>query len=159
MLDAIARMENKAPLSTHLLQTVPDLDMKSLRVIQRKYWNAFKHLSDRTDGLRNDDETLAQFTDEANDAALFVGWSDYQEVTGTLPIEAQVFHLWWFAMYPLKLAPGTDMDAIRQVFPEIEKLSRSEQKRRLRRVVEKYRRDPRLLSDPATDYRPLSPRA
>jgi hypothetical protein len=38
-----------------------------------------------------------------------------------------------------KLAPGADLDTIRRLFPNIRFASRTDQKRRLGRTVEKYR--------------------
>jgi hypothetical protein len=54
-----------------------------------------------------------------------------------------------------KLAPGSDLDTIRSVFPAIMMADRTEQKRRLRRVVEKYRNNVETLADPRTEKNPL----
>jgi hypothetical protein len=79
------------PFVSHILKTWPDLDIKALRKLQRKYWNAFKHALERQGGEeRGDDELLSSFTDEDNDAALFIGWYDYAQATKTMPVEAQV---------------------------------------------------------------------
>ena len=37
------------------------------------------------------------------------------------------------------------------MFPDIRQQPRAEQKRRLRRSIEKYRKDRKLLADPATE--------
>jgi hypothetical protein len=155
LIEAIATLENVEPLSTHTLKTVPGLDMKELRTLQRPYWNAFKHMNDRGGAVRDDSETLAAFNDTKNDAALFVGWWDYYAVTKMLPLPVQVFELWWYALNEGKLVPETDMAEIRRVFPNIVKDSRGEQKRRLRRTVEKYRHDKEVLGDPRTEIAPL----
>lgn len=105
--------------------------------------------------MRDDTATLAAFDDTANDAALFVGWWDYEMVTKKLPLPVQVFQVWWHALNDDKLAPGADTTTIRKVFPEIAKVGRAEQKRRLRRAVEKYRDDKIVLSDPQTEDAPL----
>jgi hypothetical protein len=68
-----------------------------------------------------------------------------------LPISAQVFQLWWYALNEKKLAADADLDGIRTAFPDLTRQDRAEQKRRLRRSVEKYRKDRRLLADPATE--------
>jgi hypothetical protein len=131
-----------------MLETVPDLDIAKLRKLQRQYWNAFKHMNERDGKPRDDVETLAAFNDTKNDAALFVGWWDYYAVTGRLPLPVQVFQVWWYALNEEKLAPGSDLDAIRKTFPGIESCDRTERKRRLRRAVEKYRTDAATLKDP-----------
>ena len=78
-----------------------------------------------------------------------------------LPIEVQIFQVWWYAIYEDKLNPWTDLDEIRQMFPKVRNEPRKdeprkEQKRRLRRVVEKYRDDRKLLADPRTEVRLLA---
>jgi hypothetical protein len=155
LIEAIATVNNLRPFSTHMLETMPDLDIKRIRTLQRQYWNAFKHMNDRDGNPRDDSETLGSFNDGANDAALFIGWHDYYAVTGRLPLPVQVFQLWWFALNEEKLVPGADMDTIRKLFPEIMRAGRAEQKRRLRRTVEKYRNNAETLTDPRTEKNPL----
>jgi hypothetical protein len=155
LIEQIATINNVQPFSTHILETVPDIDIRRIRFLQRQYWNAFKHLNDREGERRDDDATLAAFGDETNDAALFIGWHDYSAVTGRLPLPAQVFLMWYYALNEEKLAPGSDLDVIRKLFPAIMTADRTEQKRRLRRAVEKYRDDAKTLADPATEKEPL----
>ena len=50
-----------------------------------------------------------------------------------------------------KLSPDADMGVVRTAFPDIRQQPRAEQKRRLRRSIEKYRKDRKLLADPATE--------
>ncbi|MEH2589807.1 hypothetical protein [Bradyrhizobium sp. AZCC 1721] len=155
LIDAIADVNKIRTFSTHMLETVPDLDIIKLRNLQRKYWNAFKHMTTRAGKPRDDAETLVAFDDTKNDAALFVGWWDYFAVTGRIPLPVQVFQLWWYALNEGKLAPGADLPTIRSVFPEIVSCSRLEQKRRLRRAVEKYRDNAEVLKDSRTEKNPL----
>ena len=86
---------------------------------------------------------------------IFIGWHDYFAVTGRLPLPAQVFQLWYFALNEEKLVPSANFDTIRAAFPALTKSDRAEQKRRLRRMVEKYRNDPKTLRDPRTENNPL----
>src|ERR1700674_5099585 len=129
LIDAIADVENVQPMTTHMLETIPDLDIKELRRIQRLYWNAFKHMTQRKGEIRDDAAILAAFDDRNNDATLFVGWRDYQAVTQKLPLPAQVFQVWWYALNEEKLAPDANTAVIRQAFPDITKAGRKEQKR------------------------------
>ena len=68
-----------------------------------------------------------------------------------MPIAAQVFQVWWYALNEDKLSDDADVSIFRSAFPEIMKADRPEQKRRLRRKIEKYRDDKNLLADPATE--------
>ena len=47
-----------------------------------------------------------------NDHALFFDWYDYVLATKTMPIEAQAFQAWYFALYPDKLNPEVGCDTI-----------------------------------------------
>jgi hypothetical protein len=156
LIESIADVENVQPMTAHILETMPDLDIKELRRIQRLYWNAFKHMTQRKGEMRDDAAILAAFDDRNNNATLFVGWRDYQAVTQKLPLPAQVFQMWWYALNEEKLAPDANTAVIRQAFPDIAKAGRREQKRRLRRAIEKYRNDPVVMNDPHTEVAPLS---
>lgn len=145
----------RAPFTNHALATFPDLDIAKLHSIQRKHFNAFKHMTTRDGKARADSELLETFTDIHNDAALFVGWYDYLEACGNEPIAAQVFQAWFFALHPEKLEEGNDPGVYTELFPALSKCSRSEQKRRLREMVELHERDEGLLRDEKTDPRPL----
>lgn len=155
LIDSIAASQNIPRFSTHILKNYPNLDISKVRKLQRQYWNAFKHMNGRDGASRDDAELLAAFNDTANDASLFVGWWDYFSVTGRLPLPVQVFQLWWFSLNEEKLAPGADFDTIRGLFPDMMQQTRTEQKRRLRRAVEKYRHDKAVLLDSRTESNPL----
>jgi hypothetical protein len=117
LIEAIAKTNNVRPFSTHILETVPNIDVKRIRVLQRQYWNAFKHLNDREGERHDDDAILAAFDNTKNDAALFIGWHDYSAVTGRLPLPAQVFLLRYYALNEEKLAPGSDLKSSARYFP------------------------------------------
>ncbi|WP_157195677.1 hypothetical protein [Bradyrhizobium sp. YR681] len=151
LIESIATHQDLRPFSTHMLENNPGLDIKELRTLQRRFWNAFKHMSDRGGELRDDDAILATFDDTMNDGALFVAWWDYQSVTQKLPLAVQVFQVWFYALNEEKLAPGTSTDDIRRTFPHIRSAPREEQKRRLRRVIERYRSDKEILADSRTE--------
>ena len=86
-----------------------------------------------------------------NDPALFIGWWDYLKLAKRLPVAAQVFQVWWYALYEDKVETEDARQAARSAFPGINQQPRAEQKRRLRRSIEKWRNDRTLLADPATE--------
>jgi len=155
LIEAIATMQNVRPFTSHILEVIPEIDLPRIRHLQKQFWNAFKHLNKRDGQQRDDEATLAAFDDTKNDAALFIGWYDYCEVTGRLPLPVQVFQIWYYALNEEKLSPESDFDAIRSVFPAIMMADRTEQKRKLRRTVEKYRHDKKILANPQTEDGPL----
>lgn len=146
---------NAEPFSVHALATFSKLDIPKLKRIRNQYWNAFKHATTRGGLDRADEELLERFTDEVNDHALFVGWYDYTLATARTPLEAQVFHVWYFARYPDKLNPEVDSAEFQSVFPNLASLSRSDQKKALSEVVAKYRDDQEIMKHTQTDARPL----
>jgi hypothetical protein len=153
LLDAIALMKGAEPLSNHILQEHPHLDRGKLRGIRTQYWNAFKHLKGREGLLREDEALISNFDDTKNDTALYVGWDDYLKLSGALPVAAQVFQAWWCALYEDKLGDAAGVEAARRRFPELRSEDRKEQKRRLRRGVEKWRKDASLIGDDRTEKR------
>jgi hypothetical protein len=151
IIEKVAEAQGNKVFATHIISTQPEMDRGKIKGLRNRYWNAFKHYSD-FDGLPRDDEELfARFDDTVNDSSLFIGWWDYQSAAGKLPVAAQVFQVWYYAVYEEKLAPDADLRSIRKAFPYIRKQDRGEQKRRLRRSVEKYRNDRKLLADPLTE--------
>jgi hypothetical protein len=63
LIEAIATVNNLRPFSTHMLESMPELDLRRIRTLQRQYWNAFKHMNARDGQLRDDSETLGAFSD------------------------------------------------------------------------------------------------
>ena len=143
------------PFSSHMLNAIPDLDIREVRRLQRQFWNAFKHATVQNGPEREDDELLLKFTDVQNDHALFIGWYDYALAAKALPIEAQAHHVWYIALYPEKLDPKHSIERYEQIFPDLRAKSRDVQKQMLRDAIKKVSSDPSFMNDPQTDKRPL----
>ncbi|WP_152048781.1 hypothetical protein [Aureimonas psammosilenae] len=156
VIEGLAEQAKLPTLSTHILNTFGHIDLRGIRKIRNQYWNAIKHFSgtDRKTA-RDDEELLSDFSDRTNDGVLFNGWLDYLLLTKRLPVEVQVFQVWWYATNEDRLSPSADRTPHRTLFPNIERDDRREQKRRLRRVAEKYARNPAILADPRTEPGPL----
>lgn len=152
MIEHYVEKAGGEPFSSHALATFPDLKIGELRKIQRQYWNAFKHATRRDDQERDDDQLLANFADEQNDHALFIGWYDYAQV-GALPMEAQVHQIWYFNLYPDKLDP--EHRPVEWLFPNLRDRPRDEQKRMLNIQIAKAKSVAEFMDDPKTDKRPL----
>jgi hypothetical protein len=151
----LTRKAGEEPFSTHVRLTFPDLNLGKLRQLQNQYWNAFKHAQTRGGIERQDSELLERFGDEVNDHTLLIGWRDYQQAVGTLPIEAQIFQMWYFALYPEKLNPEVDTTTHQRLFPMLPSKSRADQKGALREVISSFRGDAEVMTHPLTDSRPL----
>jgi hypothetical protein len=156
IIEGLNQQADNPTLSTHILKNFPEIEFGKIKKLRNQYWNAIKHFYQQ-DGktARNDDDLMADFTDKANDAVLFMGWLDYLLLKKRLPIEAQVFQVWWYATNPESMNPDIDPTPWQSVFPNIEGQSRQEQKRRLRIAVEKWRTDKNILGDPRTELEPL----
>jgi hypothetical protein len=160
LIEFYAEQAGAEPFVSHILKTQPNLNIQDVRRMQRQYWNAFKHAATRAGGReeRQDDELLARFTDEVNDAALLVGWVDYNRATRTMPIEAQVHHVWYAMLHPEKLDPKHRVELepeVEKLFPRLRERPRAEQKRMLNKLIEWARTKKELMDDPRTDPRPL----
>jgi hypothetical protein len=151
----LTRKAGAKPFTSHALATFPDLKIEDVRRLQNQFWNAFKHAVTRDGNERNDRELLERFSDLQNDHTLFVGWYDYMLAVGTMPVEAQAFQTWYFALYPDKLNPHLDRSKYESLFPQLRKKSRIEQKKALRHAIAQARNDSSVMNDPRTDSSPL----
>jgi hypothetical protein len=152
LIEYYAKKAGGEPFTSHILKTFPDVDIRRVRVLQRKFWNAFKHATYQHSGEeREDDELLGRFTDEQNDHALFIGWSDYAIAANAMPLEAQVHQAWYISLHPDKLAVDYPPNIFDDVFPNLREKSRPEQKRMLNKVIARYRTDRILMDDPRTE--------
>lgn len=143
------------PFKNHVLETFPDMNMKNLREIQRRYSNAFKHATDRKGQDRDDESILASFDGSVNDATLFIGWYDYGMSGLSRPIEAQVLEAWYLAKHPENVNPDADVSGLNRVFPKLAALSPRRQHERLLEVIRKARKNGIVMNDPGTDRGPL----
>jgi hypothetical protein len=143
------------PFSSHALATFPDLDTKKLRRLRNQFWNAFKHATTRKDVERDDRKLLKRFNDLQNDHTLFIGWYDYAMTAKPLPLEAQVFQIWYFALHPEKLNRDVDQTPYAETFPRLPTLSRKKQKQALRDVIARYRKNSDAMNDAKTERAPL----
>lgn len=156
LLEGVGKSRNIEVLSALIFRLNPNMKPDKVVRLRNQYWNAIKHFyKNDKKTIRDDAELLSNFNDTQNDTVLWEGWHDYQALVGKLPIEAQVFQVWYFALNEEKLAPEIDKDPYRKLFPHIQAYHRGEQKRRLRRACEKFRNDRQIMADPRTETRPL----
>jgi hypothetical protein len=151
----LTRKAGAEPLSAHALATISALTIEELRRLRNQYWNAFKHATTRDGVERADQKLLDRFDDEENNHWLFVGWHDYMLATRTLPLEAQAFRIWYFALYPNKLNPNVDSTPYERAFPNLKEKSAPERKKMLRDRIASARNNRDVMADPRTDARPL----
>jgi hypothetical protein len=152
LIEYYAKKAGGEPFTSHALKTFPGIEMRQIRTLQRKFWNAFKHAIDQhSKEERDDDRLLMRFTDEQNDHALFIGWYDYGIAVDRMPIEAQIHQAWYIALHPEKLAEHVSPKLYDDIFPGLLGKPRSEQKQMLNQVIERYRADQSLMNDPRTE--------
>ncbi len=155
VIEHFARKATGTPFVSLMLKIHPHLDQTKLHRIQRRYWNAFKHALDRKGKERNDTELLEAFNDKQNDHMLFIGWYDYAQTTGVMPIEAQAHQAWYLALYPEKLDPKFSTRPYEELFPNLLSLPRHKQKLRLRTMIRRARSNREIMQDPRTEVRRL----
>ncbi len=153
--DSLAKEAGEKAFSQHALDVHPEMQPTDLANLRNKYWNAMKH-SRRHDGkAREDDDLLANFDDSQNEHYLYIGWHDYASAVGSLPIEAQVFQVWYFAKFPEKLSADFSPDYFERQFPNIQLMKRNDQKKFLRRRIVWARKNADVMRHPRTDRRKL----
>lgn len=153
--EGLAKQTSGESFIDGIRQNFPDTSFREIKSIRNKYWNAFKHLT-KKDGIDREDEyLLKEFSDDQNDAALLVGWWDYAQTGAPLPIEAQVFQVWFFAQNLDRLAPDADTEPYTQMFKNIGAMDRSKKKDILKCRITRARQDLEVMTDARTDTRPL----
>lgn len=156
MIEYYVKKAGAEPFASHMLKTIPGLDIIKLRKLQRQYWTAFKHATHPGGKKeRNDDELLSQFTDIQNDHALFIGWYDYALAVNKMPIEAQAHQVWYIALYPEKLDPKHSIEQYDEMLPNLRNNSRKDQKRMLNNLINNARSNPSMMDDEVTEKRDL----
>jgi hypothetical protein len=153
--EQLARQAEQEPFATEIMTTFNDLKIQDIRRIRNQFWNAFKHATTLAGTARADTELLASFGDQQNEHALFIGWYDYMMAVNQLPVEAQVFQIWYYALYPEKLAPEVSSEVYTDLFPAMKAIDRTEQKRRLRDVIVWAKQQPDCVDHDQTDNTPL----
>ncbi len=143
------------PFLDHALQTNPGRTRQEYYGISRRYYNAFKHLTKQSGGRRDDAAVLESFSDDKNDGLLYVAWTDLSQASYAIPIETQVFLVWFYACHPEKMARVEDATRFSLVFPCMRELPRIEKKLDLKKVIASARKNVELMADPGTDRRPL----
>lgn len=157
LIERFVDLERAVPIIAFLVQQDPGLTITEARRLQRQHWNAFKHATGKKEGspLRDDDELLAGFCDEHNDAPLFIGWTDYGNAVGKMPIEAQAYVAWYLAKNPAKVATDEGRWELDRLFPGLAGKSPARQKAALVRAIERVGKNKTVMRDPRTEHRPL----
>ena len=158
LADGLAGERGCNPVRFFVLEQRPGMDDRTFFQLRNRFWNAFKHHATSANTARQDDALLKEFTDAENRDRLFLGWIDYGQAAGTLPIEAQVFNTWYLALDRSRFQEDevlVFLSELETVFPGLADLSPDRQHQRLRRAVRKFKSDRILRDDPLTDKRPL----
>lgn len=139
------------PFTARALATFRNNSWRDIRRARNQFWSSFRYTTTHDDDQAGYNSLMSGFSDLQNDHALLVGWYDLMLVSKKLPIEAQLFQSWYFALYPEKLGSEADVSRYEALFPRLRDLARSDQKKALRDAIELSRRDPAIINDPATE--------
>ena len=154
VLEIVAKHREIQSFSDDILYAHSHLSPRALKAARNKVWNGLKHATKHNGDLRFDDVALlSAFKDPSNDPILFSGWYDYGSITGKLPIEAQIFQVWWLAINEDQLEPSADAAFILETFPMVKDEERALQKRRLRAAIKEHLNNPALLNHPKTEQK------
>jgi hypothetical protein len=139
------------PFTARALATFRNNSWRDIRRARNQFWSSFRYATTHDDDKEGYSRLMSGFSDLQNDHALLVGWHDLMLASKKLPIEAQMFQSWYFALYPERLGSEADVSRYETLFPGLRDLSRSDQKEALRNAIEHSRQDPAIMNDPATE--------
>lgn len=139
------------PFTARALATFRNNSWRDIRRARNQFWSSFRYATTHDDDRGGYGSLMSGFSDLQNDHALLVGWYDLMLVSKKLPIEAQLFQSWYFALYPEKLGSEAYVSRDETLFPGLRDLPRSGQKKALRDAIELSRQDPAIINDPATE--------
>jgi hypothetical protein len=139
------------PFSARALATFRNNSWRDIRRARNQFWSSFRYATTHDDDQEAYSNLMSGFSDLQNDHALLVGWYDLMLAVKKLPIEAQMFQSWYFALYPQKLGPEADVSRYETLFPRLRDLPRSDQKKALRGAIELSRQDPAIKNNPTTE--------
>ena len=139
------------PFTARALATFRNNSWRDIRRARNQFWSSFRYATTHDDDQDGYSKLVSGFSDLQNDHALLVGWYDLMLACKKLPIEAQMFQSWYFALYPERLGSEADVSRYETLFPRLRDLARSDQKNALRDAIERSRQDPAIMNDPATE--------
>jgi hypothetical protein len=151
LAECLAVRADGQPFSARALARFRNNSLRDIRRARNQFWSSFRHAITRGDDEVSHNRPLSDFSDLQNDDALLVGWYDLMLAFKKLPIQAQVFQSWYFALHPDKLSSQADVSRYETLFPRLRDLSRSDQKQALRDAIELAQQDPAIMDDPATE--------
>ena len=145
IIEVLCRKIGVEPFTSHIQKTFPHKTSKEIYSILNLYRNAFKHAD-------NDDvEIIQQFSEEKNDYLIFVAIEDSMRLKGSSPVVFQAVQTWFHAIHEDRLADEVDRGPFRRLFPGINQMSRSDQKKFCKAKISEALLDYALLADPRTE--------
>jgi hypothetical protein len=130
------------PFTARALATFRNNSWRDIRRARNQFWSSFRYATTHDDDRGGYSSLMSGFSDLQNDLML---------VSKKLPIEAQLFQSWYFALYPEKLGSEAYLSRDETLFPGLRDLPRSSQKKALQDAIELSRQDPAIINDPATE--------
>ncbi len=91
------------PFTARALATFRNNSLRDIRRARNRFWSSFRYATTHDDDQGSYSSLMSGFNDLQNDHALLVGWHDLMLASKKLPIEAQVFQSWYFALYSRKV--------------------------------------------------------
>ena len=94
------------PFTARALATFRNNSWRDIRRARNQFWSSFRYATTHDDDQDGYSRLVSGFSDLQNDHALLVGWYDLMLASKKLPIEAQMFQSWYFALYPERFRSG-----------------------------------------------------
>lgn len=153
IVDKLCKIRDVDSLSKQMRGNLRDGQSLRRDLINQPYRNFFKHADKDPEGA------IEGFSDDKNDHLLILVVEDVLRLEQTKLFECQIFPIWYLGVYEEKIANEalkSVLPRIRQALPGMGKLSRSEQKRMGKELLQRTSKDKELLSNPLTDVSELN---
>jgi hypothetical protein len=148
IIDVLCNKAGTNSLSNQSRENISKTKDLKRNFINSPYRNFFKHADNDFDAI------LKDFDASKVDSILILAVEDYLRLYLKGPIEFQVYQLWYLAVYKSKIAAEDlkgILEAIIDIFPDIEKMPRDEQIALGNQILKEYLLDKHLLADPCTE--------
>jgi|TARA_R110000787_G_scaffold268175_1_gene374605 4-alpha-glucanotransferase len=151
ILEHLCKNAGEQNFREYMLEGRPELSSKDYSNILNLYKNAFKHVGNTSKRRERNQHALQSFNDEQNDTLLYACIFDYMVAKKTLPIEFQVFQVWYLAVHPdVHLGLLGDLRRLPS-FKNLDKQNRSTQKKEGLSAIMALKTDVQLLSSSKTE--------
>jgi len=151
ILESLCRLAAVAPITELFLRDHPHKPKKDIYPALNVYRSCFKHVGKTWEERKDYQAIFNQFDDSKNECLLYVCVEDYLRLRGSSPFPMQVLHAWFCAVHVDLVDTACSRQKFANLFPDISRMNRYQQKRAALNVIQRSSDDPQVLANPQTE--------